>query len=226
MNKVKLCPRLSMVGAMVRDATRLADVGTDHGYLIGNLTFDGRIKGGVACDINTEPLNSAKRYIKTLGVEEQVTCILSDGLENVSPDMVDDIAIAGMGGDLISNIVLSCHWVKDPAKSLVLQPMSKAEVLRTQLCKHGFGLMEERAVSAGGKIYTVMRWQYTGEPHNPEELFAYVGRVAEFYNDDTGAYLDRIVRYISKKAEGLQHSEPLVAKNYIGLVDKIEQLRK
>lgn len=224
MNKIKLCPRLSMVAAMVRESTRLADVGTDHGYLIANLTYEGKIKGGVACDINLKPLQSAMGYIESLGIGDKVSCVLSDGLSEIGPHIVEDISIAGMGGDLISRIILDCPWAKDPSKSYVLQPMSKAEVLRSQLCGQGFELMEERAVSSAGKVYTVMRWQYTGEPCEPTELFIFTGRVAEFYNQDTGAYLDHVARYITKKAEGVHRTDPVEAKRYFALVDEIKAL--
>lgn len=215
-----------MVGAMVREAVRLADIGTDHGYLIGNLTLEGKIKGGIAADINQKPLESAMAYIEGLGLGEQIACVLSDGLSQISPEEVDDIAIAGMGGDLISSIILSCPWAKDPAKSFVLQPMSKAEVLRSRLAEAGFALQEERAVAAAGKVYTVMRWQYGGEAFAPDELFAYIGRVAEFYNKDTSAYLDRVIRYIANKAEGLASSRPLEANRYRELVREIERFKK
>lgn len=215
-----------MVGSMVRESVRLVDVGTDHGYLIGNLALEGKIKDGIACDINPKPLESAAAYIEGMGLGERVSCVLSDGLSQISPDAVDDITIAGMGGDLISSIILSCPWAKDENKSFVLQPMSKAEVLRNSLCRQGFSLLEERAVSSAGKVYTVMRWQYTGEPCDPEEIFIFTGRVAEFYNQDTTAYLDRIIRYISKKAEGIKNAHPVEGQRYSALAKEIEKLKR
>ena len=61
---------------------------------------------------------------------DMVSLRLSDGLDKINPDEVDDIIIAGMGGDVISWIIDRCNWLKDSQKHLILQPMTCAERLR------------------------------------------------------------------------------------------------
>ena len=60
---LRLDPRLVRVAAMVRPGGRLADVGTDHGYLICRLAADGVITGGLALDVNEKPLARAAKTI-------------------------------------------------------------------------------------------------------------------------------------------------------------------
>lgn len=76
--------------------------------------------------------------------------------------------IAGMGGELIVQILSHAPWVRDPGKRLILQPMSKAEVLRSYLSNEGFAILQEEAVRSLGRIYSVMRCGYTGKKYSPE----------------------------------------------------------
>ena len=81
---------------MVPEGCRLADVGTDHGYLPVYLLQRRRIRGAVAADIGAEPLAHARRTAETYGVEG-IDFRLCDGLRDIAPDEVDTLVIAGMG---------------------------------------------------------------------------------------------------------------------------------
>ena len=54
--ELRLQPRLQCLADCVPQGTRLADVGTDHGYLPVWLLQNGRIASAIASDINAEPL--------------------------------------------------------------------------------------------------------------------------------------------------------------------------
>ena len=105
-----LDPRLKTIALMVRSETRIADVGCDHGYLITSLACDGIITGGVACDINKGPLDNAIAEVAKRGLNDKIDCRLGSGLEPVLETEVDDIAIAGMGGELIASIIENSGW--------------------------------------------------------------------------------------------------------------------
>ena len=49
----------------------------------------------------------------------------------------EEIVMAGMGGELMCEIIGRAPWLKD-GKALVLQPMTKAEELRKYLADNGF----------------------------------------------------------------------------------------
>ena len=128
-----LDPRLRVAASFVRKGARLADVGCDHGYLITQLYADGVITGGVACDVNEMPLETAKKLVSQLGYDDKIQCRLGDGLSCVNADEADDIVIAGMGGTLIFEILTAFDWTRDAQKRFILQPMTKISFLRGAL---------------------------------------------------------------------------------------------
>lgn len=160
LNKKKLFQldrRLQTCASMVRENQVLADIGTDHAYLPIWLVKKGVIQKAIAADINMGPLQKAAFNIRRYNVGKQVDARLSDGLELIFPNEADDIVIAGMGGELIADIIEKAPWLKDVQKHLILQPMTSAPELRTYLTEHGFAVKQEQAVQDGDHIYTVMR---------------------------------------------------------------------
>ena len=64
-NKGKLLsPRLRAIGAMVETGSRLADIGTDHGYLPIQLLMEGRIPSAIAMDVRQGPLLRARAHME------------------------------------------------------------------------------------------------------------------------------------------------------------------
>ena len=99
---MSLSIRLKMAADMVRRGSKVADIGTDHGYLPAYLVKSGRCPSAVASDLRKSPLENAAETIRIYGVETQVSVRLSDGLDSILPDEADDIILAGMGGTLIA----------------------------------------------------------------------------------------------------------------------------
>lgn len=189
MSEPILSARLAAAAKMVRKGGVICDVGTDHALLPCRLWLDGERKL-IAADINEGPLLSARQTISHyIGDENAVRLVLSDGLDKI--DYADDVIIAGMGGELIARIILGCRFLcKDT--HFILQPMTKAEVLRRELYKNGFYIEKELAVKDAGRLYVVMSVYYDGQSRETDDTFAYIGKVR-----DT-AYLcfarDRLIR--------------------------------
>ena len=138
------------------EGCRLADVGTDHGYLPVYLLQRRRIRGAVAADIGAEPLAHARRTAEAYGVEG-IDFRLCDGLRDIAPDEADTVVIAGMGGETIIAILEGAAWTKDGAHTLLLQPMTKAADLRYWLAVNGYSFTEERLVWDKNYLYPVLR---------------------------------------------------------------------
>ncbi len=138
------------------------DVGTDHAYLAAELLKSGKCREVIASDVAEGPLMAAERTLNQAGLMSKARIILSDGLTQIPPDNVTDVVIAGMGGETIVHILSSCEWIKSDV-NLILQPMTKAALLREWLCSNGFFIIEEKIVHDGRFFYTVMRTSYTGE---------------------------------------------------------------
>ena len=124
-----LQPRLRAIADLVPAGSRLADIGTDHGYIPIDLLLDGRISAAIATDIGALPLDHARRTARCCGLTEGIDFRLGDGLAPLAPGEADVIVIAGMGGDSVAAILSAAPWARE-GPLLLLQPMSKAEVLR------------------------------------------------------------------------------------------------
>lgn len=155
--------RLSLCAEYVREGSRLADIGTDHGYLPIELCLSGKIPSALACDINPLPLRCAEENIARYRLSDRIRTRLSDGLQNIRPDEADDIVIAGMGGELMRDILAAAQWVKNGEKHLVLQPMTHHEDLVRWLFENGFEILRQAAVEDEKKFYTVISAVCCGE---------------------------------------------------------------
>lgn len=162
MEQIKINDRLLTAIPFVREAKRFADIGTDHAYLPIYLISNGIINSAIAADINQGPLDKANENIIKYGFSNQITTVLCDGLSKIDPDSVDDIAIFGMGGELIIKIIDEAAWTKDHNKRLILQPMTHPEKLREYLAKNGFQILGETISYDRGKIYQTICAQYDG----------------------------------------------------------------
>ena len=152
----KLPPRLAAIAALVPDGARLADVGTDHALLPIRLLLDGKIQRAVATDIRPGPLSRAKENACAAGVQD-LSCVLCDGLTGVSPDSVDTVVIAGMGGALTIKILEAGKDVLSSVQELILQPQSEIDKVRLYLLTHGYAITGEKMVFEDGKYYPAMR---------------------------------------------------------------------
>jgi len=147
----QLDKRLSAIAEFVRENATVCDIGTDHAHLPCFLARSGRYGQIYASDLNPKPLTFAKAEIEKQ--EANVILLQSDGLQNVPP--CDDVIIAGMGGELITEIIANCPF-KNPNLRLILQPMTKQEILRQALPKLGYTILEEKIIREKNKIYTII----------------------------------------------------------------------
>ena len=154
-SKLSLQPRLRAIADLVPVGSRLADVGTDHGYIPVMLLLEEKIHRAIASDIGAEPLAHARRTAELYGVTENVDLRLCDGLRDIAADEVDCVVIAGMGGDNIASILEAAPWTREGC-ILLLQPMSKAEVLRKWLSENGYAVTAEQLVADKGVIYPIL----------------------------------------------------------------------
>ena len=154
--------RLSAIAALVQNGRGMIDVGTDHGYLPAHLAVSGYGGSLYASDINEGPLLSAQRTAAEAGVSSRIRFLLCDGLSLCPPEEVDTIVIAGMGGDMIVKILDEAEWCMDRHYHLILQAMTKAEVLRYWLVYNEFAIESETVVEDGGTLYQILSARFGG----------------------------------------------------------------
>ena len=131
----------------------------------------------------------------------RIRFLLCDGLALCPPDEIDTIVIAGMGGDMIVKILDEAEWCMDERYRLILQPMTKPEVLRYWLVNNEYEIAGESVVEDSGTLYQIIEAVFGGRTKLTEaELF--VGKRAlvndeELYSRQLEMVLSRFERALA-----------------------------
>ncbi|MDO4261077.1 MAG: class I SAM-dependent methyltransferase [Eubacteriales bacterium] len=154
---VQLSRRMSALAALVTEGNRLADVGTDHGYVPIALVQSGRIPSAIAMDVAEGPLGRAREHIREQGLDTYIETRQSDGLSRLRPGEADTVLIAGMGGMLMLRILKAAEGRLMGVRELILQPQSEIHLVRRYLRAGGFSIAAEDVVEEDGKYYPMFR---------------------------------------------------------------------
>lgn len=130
----------------------LADIGCDHGYLI-NLAFDKGILFAQAVDNKEGPLNIARKNL--FKYNDKVHFSLSDGIEDLDPK-IDVVVIAGMGGTLITKILLDNIDKLKNVSRLILQPNRNIDKIRLFALNYGFKITQEKIIYEESIYYEII----------------------------------------------------------------------
>ena len=205
MTGVDLSARLSACGDLVPDGAYLADVGTDHAYLVISLLKRGKIRRAVCSDVNEGPLSRARANVAEAGLTDKVDFCLADGaymLEKYNPDAY---SVCGMGGELIAEIISKAPAMRSTGVALVLQPMTRPETLREYLFSQGFDIKEERYVFDGGRYYAVISAVYSGivrECTQAELYFGFLPKKEEPISEERLGYIRQRANALKKMIDG------------------------
>ena len=207
MPETRLSRRLHAAFLLVRECESVADIGTDHALLPIALVKSGKVKSAIASDINKGPLESARENIFREGLSDRIKLSLADGIDGECKS-VKNFVVAGMGGELIADIVLRAPFLKSPDIHLVLQPMTKVHVLRKALWDNGFDIENEVHLEEDGHLYTVMSVVFVGEKYEGDVEETLLGKRAflgTYSHESLAALLKMCEKYItefSKKIKG------------------------
>ena len=219
--------RLNMIISHI-DAKRVADVGTDHGYIPVQLALGGIADKVIATDLNKGPLDAARSTVKANGCEKFVECRLGSGLSPIGVGECDAIVIAGMGGELISEILKEEETVAKAADKLLLQPMNSQDTLRRFLLENGYEITEEDLTVEGFKVYNLIiaRKGIMACPSNEFEL--HLPRVL-YGHKHFGSLLAKKKREFGKILSGLERATERndeEIKRYTDLLERVERLEE
>lgn len=138
----------------------IMDVGTDHGYIAIELIKRNLADKVIASDINKDPLNKAKLNVSLEGLSNKIELRLGGGLTPVKENEVNGVLIAGMGGNLIRDILENDIKKVKNMDYLVLQPAQNPEVLREYLYISDYEIIDEDVCFDEGKYYEVFKVKY------------------------------------------------------------------
>lgn len=155
-SRMKLSKRLEMVVSFVEKGSRIADVGTDHGYVPIVLVERGIASEGIAMDVREGPLERAREHIRVHGLDKVIHTRLCDGVKGLKDGEADTVVIAGMGGELVIHILEDGKRLWGQVKHWILSPQSEIYKVRKFLGENGFLIGKEEMVKDEGKYYTIM----------------------------------------------------------------------
>ncbi len=201
---MQLDKRLSAVANLVRKNMNFADIGTDHAYLPVYLIENCIIDKAIAADLRKGPLENARETVQEHNLDDKIELRLSDGLDNFKENEVNEIAVAGMGGLLISRFIERTEWLKNNDVHLILQPMTHVEELRKTLFDNGYVIEKELVAEDSNKLYIILSVYYYGDATAYTDLDLIVGRLPVNQDDLSKKYLGKIYEKYNKKLLALK----------------------
>jgi tRNA (adenine22-N1)-methyltransferase len=203
LNEHTLSVRLERVAAHVPAEARLADIGSDHGYLPVALMRRGAIAAAVAGEVALTPFNAAQRTVRDNDLDQQITVRLADGLAAIEPgDAITAISICGMGGETIRDILDSGKAQLSGQERLVLQPNGGEQPLRQWLMENGYRILSEEVLRENRFYYEIIVAERAGPVmYSAEEL--YFGPLQ--MQARTPAFLAKWQRMLREKQKTLTH---------------------
>ncbi|MDR3597007.1 class I SAM-dependent methyltransferase [Clostridium sp.] len=169
---MELSKRLNWIIEKVNKVDTIMDVGTDHGYIPIYLIKNNIAEKVIASDINKEPLKKAKINAALDGLSDKIDVRLGGGLYPLKNKEAQVIIIAGMGGNLIRDILENDLDKVKNLDYLILQPAQNPEVLREYLYKNDYEILEEDICIDENKYYELFKVKYKkGDYISLENIF-------------------------------------------------------
>lgn len=141
-----LSGRLEALAQQVKQGETMADIGTDHGFLPIYLFQHGICPMVIMTDVSEKALARAQEHGEgVLGLFPE-NFRKGDGLGPISPGEVNVVALAGMGGILMSEIMAADLPKAKSIEKFVFQPRNHPEILRQWLFHNGFSILKESLV--------------------------------------------------------------------------------
>lgn len=159
---ISLSPRLEAAAQMLGRADTVWDVGCDHGFLSAALLQSGLAEKVIASDISPASVVKARVLAERLGLSERMSVRAADGLSGEPPEGDHKIAVCGMGGELIAQMLGAAPDAARAAALIVMQPMRGEEELRRFLAEEGYSILAERVVEDDGRFYQLIAAKYGG----------------------------------------------------------------
>lgn len=205
LNEQTLSMRLERVAAHVPQGARLADIGSDHGYLPVALTLRGVIEAGVAGEVAQTPYDSARRNVRRNGLEQRVCVRLADGLEAIeSQDRITAVSLCGMGGLTMCEILERGKQRLSGNERLILQPNGDERALRGWLMANGYRIVCEELLRENRFDYEIIVAEPgDGATYSAEEL--YFGPL--LMREKSPAFITKWQRMLRQKQQTLANFE-------------------
>lgn len=224
---MELSIRLKAIASMVDKCNCVADIGTDHGYIPIYLLKNNICKRAIASDINSGPVEKAKFNIRCENLEGKIKCKMGPGLTTIVPFEADGIVIAGMGGNLIRDIILENENIFKELDFSVLQPVQNPEILRKFIYDNGYKIIDEDLCIDENKFYEIIKVKYDNKPRNVESIYYEISKnLLDKKHPLIAKYIQYKINSYSKALSNIKENSYLSNLRKIEISDKINKLKK
>jgi tRNA (adenine22-N1)-methyltransferase len=151
-----LSKRLKTILKMVPKGV-VADIGADHGKLMIALFEEGIISHGYAVENKQGPYNRLVKALTEKGLENDIVPLFSDGIKDI-PDIVHTVIIAGLGGNLIIDILKKYPRKTKQLETIIVDAHTAIPKVREEISKLGFVIAEEKMVREDDIFYEIIKF--------------------------------------------------------------------
>ena len=144
--------RLKSLVKYVNVEDKVIDIGCDHALLDIYLVKNNIVNNVLISDISKNALEQGIENIKKYNLESNIESRCGNGLEVLNEkDNIDTVIISGMGTNTILNI-LNNKYLENINK-LIIQSNKDYDLLRSEVIKLGFKILEEEVIVDNDKLY-------------------------------------------------------------------------
>jgi len=205
---MRLTKRLKAIVKYVPKGAKLADIGTDHGFIPIYLVKNQIVDRVIATDLNWGSLKKAIENIEREGLKENIDTRLGDGLRVLKDFEVEVAIISGVGGLLIIKILEEGKEIAKSIKRFILQPMRDADKLRRYLVHEGYKICEEDLVKEKDKFYEIIVAEH-GRQEIKDDIYYEVGpKLIENRHPLLKEYLIYKIKKIQRILDKLPEEDP------------------
>ena len=135
----------------------IADIGSDHGKLMIALFRSGKLTKGYAIENKIGPYNRLVKALEKEGLIDTIIPLFSDGIQDLPID-VKHIVLAGMGGDLIVEILKKHPEKLKYVSTIVVDAHGAVAKVREEISQMGYAIAEEKMVKEDDKFYEIIKF--------------------------------------------------------------------
>lgn len=151
-----LSPRLLAITEMIIKGEVTADIGADHGALCRRLVENNMVPRVIASEMGDGPYQRLQACLKDSPCRGRIEVRQGDGLTVLEPGEAVNVVVAGLGGEVMAEI-LARDWQKaETFQRFVFQPMTRPGALRKELCQRGWPIVEERLIEENSHLYLAL----------------------------------------------------------------------
>lgn len=219
--------RLKKALSFVEHCECMADIGSDHGYASIYVLENGIVNNVIATDISRPSLAKTEKLVERAGLLSKVQCRCGDGFKVLKKHEANVAFVAGMGADLIADIVENSEEISRNLDYMVLQPMNSAEPLRMRLNKNGYSILREAVIEENGKWYSILKMKNGQSPElsDAEKMigtFVFKDKIefAEDYILYLKNHYEKILKYVGNNATQSAENGIKEAKRRLEIVER------